>query len=113
MLAFYIDLLLNIIYNFKQGSGVVINNVFFQIDKLNSCYIDVWEDVCNIESPSSDKAAVDRVGEYFIQIAKKHGWDIEVFEQQRFGNVICITMNKNSLYFKQSQKTIVFTVSFF
>ena len=74
----------------------MINNIFSQIDKLNDCYIDVWEDICNIESPSSEKKAVDRVGEYFIQIAKKFGWDIEVFEQQRFGNVVCITMNKNS-----------------
>ncbi len=72
------------------------NNVFSQIDKLTDSYIDIWEDVCNIESPSHDKAGVDRVGDYFIQIAKQRYWHIEVFEQETFGNVICITMNPDS-----------------
>lgn len=41
------------------------------IDRLNDSYVDVWEDVCNIESPSNDKDGVDRVGAYFMDIAKK------------------------------------------
>lgn len=72
-------------------------NIFDEIDRLNSTYVDVWEDVCNIESPSGDKAAVDRVGTYFQKLAKKRNWKIEVFEQERFGNVICITMNPESV----------------
>ena len=74
----------------------MINKIFTQIDKLHSSYVDVWEDVCNIESPSNDKAAVDCVGEYFIRIAKRCNWDVEVFEHKTFGNVVCVTMNKNS-----------------
>ncbi len=75
---------------------MMTSNAFSKIDKLADSYVDIWEDVCNIESPSYDKAGVDQVGEYFIQIAKKQNWHIEVFEQETFGNVICITMNKES-----------------
>lgn len=70
--------------------------IFDEIDRLNSTYIDVWEAVCNIESPSNDKASVDRVGAYFRKLAEKRNWKIEVFEQERFGDVICITMNPGS-----------------
>lgn len=72
------------------------NRIFDQIDKLSDRYIDVWEDVCNIESPSNYKEGVDRVSEYFIKLAEKKNWDIEIFEQEKFGNVVCITMNKEA-----------------
>ena len=29
--------------------------IFDRIDRLNEKYLDVWEDVCNIESPSNYK----------------------------------------------------------
>ena len=74
----------------------MISKVFQEIDNLNDTYVDVWEDVCNIESPSNNKAAVDQVGNYFQEIAKKYGWKIEVSQQERFGDVICITMNPDS-----------------
>ena len=60
----------------------MIKNVFSQIDKLRDEYIAVWEDVCNLESPSGDKEAVDRVGQYFQKLAQKHRWQIEVMEQE-------------------------------
>ena len=43
----------------------MMKNIFDEIDQLNSTYIDIWEDVCNLESPSHDKARVDQVGAYF------------------------------------------------
>ena len=72
------------------------NNIFDEIDRLNSNYVRVWEEVCNIESPSNDKNAVDRVGAYFCELARNRNWKIEVYEQERFGNVVCITMNPDS-----------------
>lgn len=63
------------------------------IDELNSQYIQVWEDVCNMESPTEYKAGVDAVGNYFIKMAEKRGWKTEVFEQPVSGNVVCITLN--------------------
>lgn len=71
----------------------MIQKVFSQIDKLNDTYVDIWEDVCNLESPSTNKEAVDKVSTYFRKIAERQGWVIEEFQQKRFGNVLCITMN--------------------
>ena len=71
----------------------MMKEIFAKIEELNSTYVDVWEDVCNLESPSADKAAVDRVGAYFRQLAQERGWTLEVFPQERFGDVLCITMN--------------------
>ncbi len=66
------------------------------IDELNEKYLKVWEDVVNIESPTSFKEGIDRVGEYFINIAQNFGWHIEVLECERAGNAICITMNPDA-----------------
>lgn len=63
------------------------------IDELHEEYVKIWEDVCNIESPWSCKEGVDAVGEYFIRFASERGWSVEVFEQERAGNVVIITMN--------------------
>ena len=67
--------------------------IFETVDSLYESYLDVWEDACNIESPSKYKAGVDAVGNYFSALAKKKGWEVECFEQEVSGNVIKITMN--------------------
>jgi glutamate carboxypeptidase len=63
------------------------------LTELNQRYIHVWEDVCNIESPTNHKAGVDAVGTYFINMAKERGWGVEIFEQPVAGNVVTITLN--------------------
>ena len=63
------------------------------VDELNTEYVKIWEDICNIESHWNNKAGVDAVGDYFIQYAKERGWKVEVFEQERAGNVVILTMN--------------------
>ena len=68
-------------------------NVFSQIEALADRYLNVWKECCELESPSIDKAAVDRCGQYFIDFAKEHGWKVEVLEQSVSGNAVCITMN--------------------
>lgn len=74
----------------------MVEKVFEQIDKLNDTYVDVWEDILNIESPSDYKKGVDEVGDYLKKIAIERDWKIEIFPQERFGDVICITMNADS-----------------
>ena len=69
------------------------NLILQKIDEMNDEYVKIWEDVCNIESPTHDKAGVDAVGEYFIRYANARNWKVEVFEQERAGNVVTITMN--------------------
>ena len=72
------------------------NSVFDQIDELNSEYIKFWEDIGNIESPTSYKEGVDAVGRYIIKKAQAHGWNVEVNKQELSGNAVCITMNPDA-----------------
>lgn len=72
-------------------------SLFFEkIDSLYDFYVSVWQDVCNIESPSYYKEGVDAVSSYFAELSKDKGWDIERFSQEKFGDVLMITMNKES-----------------
>ena len=50
------------------------------IDDLQQKYLSVFRDVCNIEGPTNDKLGIDKVGEYFIALAKTQGWEVEVFQ---------------------------------
>ena len=70
-----------------------MKKLFEALREKESKYLSVWEDVCNIESPTDNKAGVDAVGAYFIEMAKARGWAIEVFEHPVAGNVVTITMN--------------------
>jgi glutamate carboxypeptidase len=79
-----------LLYTKEKGINMNLHTV---IENLQEKYIAVWEDVCNIESPTSDKSGVDNVGEYFIRLATAQGWEVEIFEQSVAGNVVCITMN--------------------
>ena len=67
--------------------------VFDKIDELNDRYVDFWQEVCEIESKSSDKEGVDAVGRYFIDHVKEFGWKVDIFPQKVSGDAVCITMN--------------------
>ena len=73
-----------------------MENIFREIDRLNAEVVDVWEDVCNLESPSDYKKGVDEVGNYFINLAQKNGWKVEIFKQETAGDVVCILMNPDA-----------------
>ena len=73
-----------------------MQKLFENIDKNESKYVDFLVDVCNIESPTSLKEGVDKAGRYFIDRAKNLGFEVEVFEHDVAGNVVCITMNPNA-----------------
>ena len=70
--------------------------LFSAIDTLNERYIAFWEDVCNLESPTQDKAGVDAVGNYFADAAKQFAWQVERFAQPVSGDILCITMNADA-----------------
>lgn len=67
--------------------------LFETIDTLYETYLDVWEDVCNIESPTACKEGVDAVGRYFIRMAEERGWQVEIGHQDVAGDTVCITLN--------------------
>ena len=66
------------------------------IDELSETYLSVWEDVCNLESPTASKAGVDAVGRYFDALAREKGWKIEKLPLETAGDPICITMNPDA-----------------
>ncbi len=70
--------------------------LFAIIDSIQARYLDFLEDVCNIESPTDNKAGVDAVGAYFLERARENGWKTEVFPQKISGDVICITLNPDA-----------------
>ncbi len=72
---------------------MVCKELFQKIDELNDTYLNVWEDVCNIESPTKYKEGVDAVGQHFAKMAEERGWKVEFCRQPVSGDVVCITMN--------------------
>lgn len=67
-----------------------------QISALKKPYLQFWKDICELESPTDDKAGVDAVGAYFVRWAESLGFQTEVFRQPQSGDVVCITMNPNA-----------------
>lgn len=72
------------------------NRLFDQVDLLNEKYIKVWEDVCNIESPTDFKEGVDAVNAYFIKMAEERGFEVEVCKQKVSGDAVRITLNPDA-----------------
>ena len=56
--------------------------VFEVIDSLEAKYIRVWEEICNIESPTTFKAGVDAVGDYCCKFAQEFGWKVEKHHEE-------------------------------
>jgi len=69
------------------------NELFQAIHELNDEYTQVWEDISNIESPTSCKEGVDKVGRYLIALAERKGWTVSICPQNVSGDAVCITMN--------------------
>lgn len=70
--------------------------LFETIDTLYDSYLQVWEDVCNIESPTRNKAGVDAVSAYFIAMAQERGWQVETVDCAPAGDAVCITLNPDA-----------------
>lgn len=71
-------------------------DVFSAIAQLESKYLPMWQEICQIESPTSCKEGVDAVGAYCIAHAKAMGWQVEVGSEPVSGDPVCITMNPGS-----------------
>lgn len=70
--------------------------LFEKIDELEEKYLGVWEDVVNIESPTSSKRGVDAVGDYFVSMAEERGWQVERLHDEDAGDALCITLNPDA-----------------
>ena len=72
---------------------MLCTQLFRAIEERREQYLQILEDVCNIESPTACKSGVDAVGAYFTEIAMRHGWQIETLRQEISGDVLCLTMH--------------------
>lgn len=72
------------------------NKLFPEIDALYAEYVNIWEDVCNIESPTSYKAGVDQCGRYIAEWGEKMGFRVSIFAQPKAGDVVTVTMNPDA-----------------
>ncbi len=73
-----------------------MNEVFEIVDRYFQEYKQVWIDLCNIESKSSDKAGVDKVGRYIKKLSQAKGFGIQEKTFNKAGNYIAVTMNTES-----------------
>ena len=53
-------------------------------------------DICEIESPTADKAGVDAVGDFCAAFAQQRGWRVERAHFEKAGDVHCFTMNPDA-----------------
>lgn len=72
------------------------NEIACLVDALTQEYYQIWEDVCNIESPSAFKEGVDAVGRFFAEKALEKGWKVEYCRQEVSGDAVCITLNPDA-----------------
>ena len=70
--------------------------LFEVIDTLLGEFTNLLEDICNIVSPTSYKAGVDKVGEYCICFAEARGWETQRFPEKISGDTVLITMNPDA-----------------
>jgi len=73
-----------------------MKKLFDTVRQLESKYINMWHEICLIESPTSSKAGVDAVADYCIAKAKELGWQTERGCEPVSGDPVCITMNPES-----------------
>lgn len=67
--------------------------LFEHIAKRREYYIDIWEKLALLESPTGDKAGVDAAISYLAQLGRDMGLSVEIFPQTVAGDVLCMTLN--------------------
>jgi glutamate carboxypeptidase len=80
----------------QEGTHLSHDEAFAAAEQLVDKYVSMWVDVCNISSYTADKAGVDAVGAYFIEHAKKLGYEVDVHPEEKSGNAITLIMNPNA-----------------
>lgn len=69
-------------------------DLFAAIRRLEGKYLPMWQEICNIESPTGHKAGVDAVADYCIAHAEKMGWAVVRGHEVVSGDPVAITMNR-------------------
>ena len=70
-----------------------INKIFDEIEKNEEKYIRFWEDICNIETVSGDKKALDELASFIQTFALKEGLEVTRTAFEACGDFLTIDMN--------------------
>ena len=75
---------------------ITANDIRAKTEELRETYTDFLIKAVEAESPSDDKARVDRCAARFIEEATHFGWRVETKQVPNSGDPVCITMNENA-----------------
>ena len=75
---------------------MAFEKLFAELEALEAEYLDMLEEVCNIESPTLHKEGVDAAAACFIRRAEAKGWRVEVHPEPVSGSPVCITLNPDA-----------------
>ncbi len=70
--------------------------LFDEINRLNEKYIEFWQKVAELESPTEDKEGVDACAKAFAEKAESIGFKTEKFDVKESGDIVTITLNPDS-----------------
>ena len=69
-------------------------DLFAKIEELEEKYIRIWERVCNLASPTENKAAVDACVGYILSLGRELGFSVKIQKEDISGNPAAIIMNE-------------------
>ena len=73
-----------------------VNAVFREIEKDEAKYIKFWEDICNIETVSNDKEALDGLVDFIQNFALVEGFTVHRTPFEKCGDFLTIDMNEGA-----------------
>ena len=73
-----------------------VNAVFREIEKDEAKYIKFWEDICNIETVSSDKPALDELVDFIQAFAAEEGFSVRRTPFEKCGDFLTIDINEGA-----------------
>ena len=73
-----------------------VNAVFREIEKDEEKYIKFWEDICNIETVSDDKEALDEMADFVTTFAENEGFSVRRTPFEKCGDFLTIDMNEGA-----------------
>ena len=72
------------------------NALFSAIEKDEAKYIKFWEDICNIETISNDKEALDGLADFIQTFAKEEGFSVKRTPFEKCGDFLTVDMNEGA-----------------
>lgn len=70
--------------------------LFAEIEKMEQKYIKFWEDICNIETVSNDKKALDELVDFIAEFATTEGFSVRRTPFEKCGDFLSVDMNEGA-----------------